>query len=453
MDAAFQYIEGNKERFIEELQEFLRFASVSAQDRHKQDMIDCAAWLKNHLEGIGMEASLVETSGHPIVQGRCAGQSSGKLVIYGHYDVQPEDPLDEWKTPPFDPVIKDGFLYGRGTTDDKGQLFAHVKAIESLLKTQGQLPCEILFLIEGEEECGGSGLEDFVKQQKDKLLKDVIGVVVSDCDMYDEQTPAITYSLRGCAALEVTVNGPSCDVHSGGFGGAIGNPATALANIIAACIGTDGKIKIPGFYDDVRDMQKWEQDNISQLNYDDDNLARQLAIPKVTGESGFPSLARMWHRPTFDINGIYGGYSGQGGKTIIPAKATAKISMRLVPNQQPEKILKQTEEYIRSICPDYVSLEITNRGGAKPVTFETDDALMQAGVEALQAGFGSKSVYIGSGGSIPVVHTFQEELQCPIVLMGLGLEADGAHSPNECFKIDNLINGAKAGAYLMANVK
>jgi acetylornithine deacetylase/succinyl-diaminopimelate desuccinylase-like protein len=451
MDKTFAYIEDNKERFLEELQEFLRFPSVSAQSAHKQDLIDCAGWLKQHLEGLGLEAELVETRGQPIVRARGGGQSDRKVIIYGHYDVQPEDPVDQWHTPPFEPVLKDGFIYGRGTTDDKGQLFAHIKAVESLLKTQEHLRCEVLFLVEGEEESSGESLADYIKEQKADLAENAIGVVVSDSGMYDENTPAITYGLRGVLALEVTIKGPVRDVHSGVFGGAIGNPVTVLCHIMAQCIGADGRIRIPGFYDEVRELKDWERQNITKLAYDDNELLRELKIGKIFGEEGFTTLERIWARPTFEINGIYGGYTGEGGKTIIPASATAKISMRLVPRQDPARISALTTEYIRAICPDYVALEISEPHGAKPVLFDVNDPLIKAGGEALQAGFGQEAVYIGCGGSIPVVNTFWEQLRKPIVLMGLGLDSDGAHSPNERFKIDNFINGAKASAYLLNN--
>jgi len=453
IDKTFAYIEQNQQRFLQELQEFLRFPSVSAQSIHKQDLIDCALWLKGHLEKIGLEAKLIETAGHPLVRARGRGTSSRKMLIYGHYDIQPEDPLDQWRTPPFEPVVKNGFIYARGATDDKGQLFAHIKAVESLLKTQGRLPCEIVFLIEGEEESGGSNLADYIKDHKDDLAENTVGVVVSDSSMYDENTPAVTYSLRGVVGLELKITGPQRDVHSGVFGGAVGNPVTVLCQIMARCVGADGRIKIPGFYDGVRQLEPWERDNIEKLAYDDNELVKELKVRQLFGEKGFSTLQRVWARPTFEINGIYGGYTGEGGKTIIPSSATAKISLRLVPHQDPGRIGSSTVEYIKSICPEYAGLEFVGPAGAKPVLFDVNDPLLKSGCEALQAGFGREAVYIGCGGSIPVVNTFWQQLRKPILLMGLGLDSDGAHAPNERFKIDNFVKGAKASAYLLNSIQ
>ena len=450
---AFSYIDTNRERFLGELHEFLRFASISAQSEHKADVLGCAKWLTEHLAGLGLEAELVQTKGYPIVRAKGAGKSEKKVIIYGHYDVQPVDPLNEWKTKPFEPTVKGKYIYGRGTTDDKGQLLAHVKAVEALLEAEGGLPCEVLFLVEGEEESNGESLAEYIKEHKVELAERAVGVVISDSSMYDEKTPAITYSLRGVAPLEVTVKGPAWDLHSGQYGGAIGNPAIALAYIISQCVGPDGKVKVKGFYDDCRKLEAWERENVKRLNYQDRGLKEEVKVRNLFGEAEYSTLERMWSRPTFEVNGIYGGYMGEGGKTIIPSKATAKITMRLVPNMDLEKTANLVKEHIRKVCPDFVELEITGgHTGANAVIFDKNNELIRMGVEALKKGFGSEAVYIGCGGSIPVTLTFWRELQKPVLLMGLGQDSDGAHSPNEHFLVESFIKGAKASAYLLSNV-
>jgi len=448
---SFDYINRNKARFLEELQQFLKIPSISAQAAHKDDMKLCALWLKNHLENIGLDARLIETTGHPIVWAKAKGQSSKRLIIYGHYDVQPEDPIDQWQSPPFSPDIRDGFIYARGATDDKGQLFAHIKGIETLLKTAGQLPCEIIFLIEGEEESGGTALEQYIKNEKANLSADA--VVISDTAMYDENTPAITYGLRGIVAIDIILKTASHDLHSGVFGGAIGNPVTALAHILSKCIGTDGKIQIPGFYDQLRPLEDWEKQNIQKLAFDDNKLIKEVGARKTFGEPGLSTLERIWARPSFDINGIFSGYAGKGMKTIIPSSATAKISIRLVPDQNPHHIADLVTQHIKSICPDFADLEIEGPfAAAEPVLFDVNDPMIKAGHQALKHAFDAEPVYIRCGGSIPVVNTFWQQLKKPVILMGFGLDSDGAHAPNERFKLDNFINGTKSSAYLIANI-
>ena len=456
MREVLEYIEQNQQRFLEELKDFIRIPSVSAQSAHDTDVQKCATWLKDHLKNLGLHAEIIETKGHPIVR---AGGGNGpknpsakRLIIYGHYDVQPDDPLDQWKSPPFEPEIRDGFLYARGATDDKGQLFCHIKAVEALLQTRGKLPCEVLFLVEGEEETNGDSLAEYIRQQKAELAQNLTGVVISDCSMYDENTPAITYGLRGIVAMEVQVKGPIKDVHSGTYGGVVGNPAIALANIIAQCISTEGRILIPGFYDDVRQLEDFERDNYAQLNFDDQGLKKELSLRELFGERDFTTLERAWARPTFEINGIFGGYTGQGNKTIIPATANAKITIRLVADQDPKKIGKLVKNYLQSICPDYVNIQVTEPSGEKPVLIDVNDPLVQAGMEALKQGFGQDAAYIRCGGSIPVVDTFWRELQKCVLLMGFGLDTDGAHSPNERFRVESFFKGIKTSACLLDNV-
>ncbi len=449
IERAIAYIDANKARFIEELGEFLRFPSISSQSAHANDVMDCARWLKNHLEHIGLEARLIESGGHPIVEavrcGKGSGQSNRRLILYGHYDVQPVDSSDRWQSPPFTATIRDGFIYGRGATDDKGQLFAHVKAVESLIRTCGQLPCDVRFLIEGEEESGGTSLQNYVKAEKANLAADA--TVISDTAMYDERTPAITYGLRGLLGMEITVRVANRDLHSGAFGGAIGNPGVALAQMIAACMGPGGNVLIPGFYNQVRPLEDWEKQNIRQLGFDENKLLSEVGSAAGFGEKGHPALERMWARPTFDVNGLLGGYTGNGIKTVIPSRASAKISMRLVPDQQPQTVFELVAQYIKSKCPAFARVEIEGPSSATPpVLFDVGNPAIQVAKEALKFGFGAEPVFIRCGGSIPVANTFWQELRKPVVLMGFGLDSDGAHSSNERFKIESFINGAKTSA-------
>ena len=446
-DGVDAYVDDNQGRFVEELKQFMRFPSISAQHARDGDTRACAEWLKGHLEGLGLEAELVEMGGQPIVRACGKGRGSKRVVIYGHYDVQPEDPINQWESPPFEPTVREGQIYGRGAVDDKGQLFMHVKAIESLLKTEGELPCDVTFLIEGEEESGGDALARYVRQARDELRPDA--VIISDTAMFDENTPAVTYALRGIGAFEFTVRGPKHDIHSGSYGGAVANPALVLAQILAACVAPDGRILIPHFYDDVAPLQEWEHRTMRELEFDARALARELDVPQLAGEPGYSPLERLWSRPTFEINGIYGGYQGQRSKTIIPACATAKISTRLVPNQDPARIRNLIVEHLRSACPDTARLEISDFALSPPVVFDVSDPVFQAAREALRRGFDREAIFIRAGGSIPVVGTFVEQLGCPVVLMGCGLSSDGLHGPNEHFALSRFVRGTKAAAHLL----
>jgi acetylornithine deacetylase/succinyl-diaminopimelate desuccinylase-like protein len=446
-DRVEAYIDAKQNRFVEELIEFMRIPSVSAQEKHDGDTRACAQWISDHLGELGFEAGLIDIGGKPIVRAALQGESPKRVLIYGHYDVQPEDPLNEWKTPPFEPTIRDGILYGRGSTDDKGQVFTHVKAVEALLQTEGKLPCGVIFLLEGEEESGGDALARYVSRARNELKSDA--VVISDSTMYDANTPALTYGLRGIIALEFIVRGPAMDVHSGAYGGGIANPALVLAQILAGCVSREGKVLVPHFYDDVVPLQDWERESFRKLNFSDEGLAKELNIPRVHGESGYITLERLWARPTFEINGIFGGYQGQRSKTIIPASATAKVTCRLVANQDPARIRDLVIAHVRSLCPDTVRLELNEFGASPPVLFDVDNPMIRAAQEALRQGFGHETVFIRSGGSIPVVSTFVEQLGCPSVLMGFGLDSDGPHSPNEHFSLDSFRRGTKAAAHFL----
>ncbi len=448
VDKALAYIDENKARFIEELQEFLRFPSISSQNAHDQDVIECARWLRGHLDGIGLEAHLIETDGHPIVQAKASSQSQRRLILYGHYDVQPADSGEAWDHPPFEPTVRDGFIFGRGTSDDKGQLFAHVKGVESLMRTAGRLPCDVTFLFEGEEESGGTSLQKYVRAEKANLAADA--TVISDTAMYDEHTPAITYGLRGLLGLEVTVRVARRDLHSGAYGGAIGNPGIALSRMIAACMDPSGHVLVPGFYDQVRPLEDWERENVRKLAFDESKLIGETGARAGFGEKGYSALERMWARPTFDVNGLLGGYAGKGIKTIIPSWTAAKISMRLVPDQDPGKIFELVKQHLESNCPPFASVEIKGPSSATPpALFDVSDPAIQVASKALRFGFGAEPVLIRCGGSIPVANTFWNELKKPVILMGFGLDSDGAHSSNERFTIDSFVNGVKTSAYFI----
>jgi len=443
------YIDRNKQKFLAQLKELLRYQSVSAQESHRADVRACARCLVGHLQELGAEAELVETKGHPIVRARIGKSGGRRIIIYGHYDVQPVEPLNAWESVPFEPVERDGYLYARGATDDKGQLFAHIKAVETLVKSGAGLENEILFLLEGEEECGGRSLEEYIKANKNELGS--YAVIVSDSTLYGEGG-AIGYGLRGTVGWEVIIKGPARDLHSGSFGGAVANPAIVLANIIAKCIDENGNVLVPGFYDDVNAIEKWEEENLERLEFNETGLREKAGVKKLLGSEKVHPLVKMWARPTFEVNGIYGGYMGQGGKTIIPSFAGAKFSARIVPSQQPKKMADLILEHIRRVCPDNVEMEVIGPGWSEPVLFDTGHEVFKAAERALEAGFGKKPVYIREGGSIPVVSTFWKELGCPVLLMGFGEDTDGAHSPNERFKVDHFYKAIKTSAVLLSSI-
>jgi acetylornithine deacetylase/succinyl-diaminopimelate desuccinylase-like protein len=448
IEQTIAYIDANKDRFLSELQEFLRFPSISSQRPHDEDVIRCAQWLTDHFAKLGLDARLIETQGHPIIEAKAPGQSKRNALLYGHYDVQPVDSKDGWQTQPFEPVIRDGYIIARGTSDDKGQVFAHVKAVESILKTAGRLPCDIRFLLEGEEECGGDSLKKYVEAEKANLGADA--VVISDTSMYDENTPALTYALRGLVGMELTVRTGAHDLHSGAFGGAVGNPALALAHIIESCIGIDGRVRIPGFYDQIRPLEDWERRSMKDLGFDESKLIHETEAKAAFGEADFSILERMWARPTFDVNGMVGGYTDKGMKTIIPASVSAKITMRLVPDQEPERVFRCVADYIRSHCPPFANVDIVGPyASAPPVQFDVKDPVIETARQSLRFGFGGNPVFIRCGGSIPVASTFWQELRKPVVLMGFGLDSDGAHSSNEHFKIESFFNGIKTSVHFL----
>lgn len=441
------YLDANRDRFREELFDFLRIPSVSARSEHKQDTRRCAEWLMQKMKEAGLEVSLHETKGHPIVLGEWRGAAGAPTVlIYGHYDVQPPDPLELWTSPPFEPDVRDGRVYARGSVDDKGQLYLHVKAIEAHLKTNGRLPVNVVVIAEGEEEVGSENLMPFVNEHAKRLKADAI--VISDSGMLAEGMPTIGASLRGLAYFEIRVRAAKTDLHSGSYGGAVANPATALARIIASFHDENGHIQVPGFYDDVRTAPEFLE-QIRSLPYEDSMLIEETGVPELFGEKGYTTLERLWVRPTCEVNGMLSGYTGEGAKTVLPAHAMAKVSFRLVPDQDPRKIEQIVEKFIYSVTPPGVEIEVEHLHGGRPWRAKLEGRLYDAGKKALAQAFGADTVYAGEGGSIPIVPEFEEVLGAPVMLMGFGLPGQNAHAPDEWMSLENYEKGALASALLL----
>jgi acetylornithine deacetylase/succinyl-diaminopimelate desuccinylase-like protein len=449
MQIALDYLKRNQTRFVAELCDYLRFASVSAQPQHKKDLRDCAEWLADHCRKIGLDTKICPTDGHPIVVAktkRAKNSSKPQFMIYGHYDVQPPEPLDLWKSPPFEPRIVGRSIYARGSTDNKGQNFAHLKAVEAYLKTGTPLPCDLTFVIEGEEEVGSENLSIFLKKNRRELECDA--VVVSDTGMPSPKHPALTYALRGIIAFEIKLHGPSRDLHSGVFGGAVENPAMALSQLLAKFRDANGRIEIPHFYDDVVPLSKLEREESAKFPLKDSELQKLLGVPKLSGERGFTPMEQRSARPTFEINGLTSGYQGKGNKTIVPAWASAKITCRLVPNQNPACIRKLVCDHLKKICPPTVRLEIEAGHGAEAYLVSPMSAQAQAALRALDKSFGCKPILMREGGSIPIVNEFKKILGADSLLLGLGLPDDNAHSPNEKFNLDCFAKGQTMSALL-----
>ncbi len=447
MEDLVKYIETNREKYIGELKDYLRIPSISTLAANKSNMKECAQFVSKKLKDAGMnKVKIIPTKGHPLVYGEWL-KAKGKptVLIYGHYDVQPVDPLNLWKSQPFEPVIKDGKIWARGANDNKGQNFVHIKSVEAFMKTSGKLPVNVKFLIEGEEEIGSSNLETFLKKNKKLLACDA--VLISDTSLYAEGVPTINYGLRGLAYLEVELTGPNKDLHSGSFGGSVANPINELARLINKLQDKNGKITVPNFYKDVLPFTKKENENIKTLKFSDTKYAKELGVKELQGEKGFNTLQRLWGRPTLDCNGIWGGFTEEGAKTVLPSKATAKISMRLVPNQDPDKIAKEFEKYVKTLVPKSVKIKVTNMHGGSPVVIPLDDPAILAASKATSKAFGKKTVYTREGGSIPIVVEFVNQLKAPAVLMGLGLDSDNIHSPNEHFSLKSFELGIKSSAY------
>lgn len=449
------YLDENAERFVDDLCQWLRMASIGTDPKYTPDVRNAAGWLKSRFESLGIPVELIETVGHPIVYAETPHIPGAPVVlVYGHYDVQPPDPLDLWTTPPFEPTIRDGKVFARGATDDKGQLLTHVLSCEGWMKTVGSLPLQIKFLIEGEEESGSKGLNEFLAGKydgdgpsvRDRLAADIC--VISDCSQYGPGQPAITYGLRGIAYYELHLSGPNRDLHSGAFGGSVRNPANALCEMLAAMHDDQGRVTIPGFYDDVIALTERERDGFKALKFDDADYKQELGVDGLFGEAGYSSLERRWARPTFDINGMWSGYQGEGAKTVLPAKAGAKFSFRLVPDQDPHKLTAMLERHLMKICPPGITMRLVDLHGAKGVLVPLENRFMEPAARAVKTGFGKEPVFIRSGGSIPVVGYFKELLGIDTLLLGWGQDDDNPHSPNEKFSLADFQRGIKASAQL-----
>lgn len=449
MDDVIAYCERNGEKFARQYQELLRFESVSADPKRAPEVARCAQWLADHLTDVGIESVQVfPTQGHPIVYARHTGpEGSPTILIYGHYDVQPEDPVELWDSPPFDPTLRDGAMIARGAADDKGQLFVYVKALEAYLKTRKALPLTVKILLEGEEEVGSAGLSAFLAENRDELACDA--VIVSDTSMFQRGLPTITYGLRGLTYMQIDLQAASSDLHSGVFGGTVANPANELAAIIATLKDADNRVAIDGFYDDVVDLSDQEKQSFSELNHDDQAFLVAVGAPALWGEKGYSTLERKWTRPALDVNGMWSGFTGEGAKTVLPCRASAKISMRLVPNQDPDRIAELFESHVRRVAPPSVTVDIANIHFGKPFLCPLDNPRLQAAARALERGFGKKPVFTREGGSIPIVAEFDETLGAPILLIGYSVPNENAHAPNEFFLMENFFGGIRSSVYLM----
>ncbi len=434
------YIEENQDRFLEELFDLLRIPSVSTDSKFQQDVRRTADFVKERLlEAKVDKAEIVETEGYPIVYAeKMVDPSKPTVLVYGHYDVQPADPYELWKSPPFEPEVRDGKIYARGASDDKGQMYMHVKALETMIVNDA-LPCNVKFMIEGEEEVGSSHLAGFVKDNREKLQADV--VLISDTGIIDNENPSITIGLRGLSYMEVEVTGPRIDLHSGMFGGTVANPVNVLCRMIASLHDEQGRVTIPGFYDKVAELSDEERSEINRAPQDDEKYKQELGVKALAGEDGYTTMERIGIRPTLDVNGIWGGYTGEGAKTVLPSKAYAKISMRLVPNQHPDEIDELFTKHFESIAPDTVQVKVTPHHGGEPAVVPTDSPAIEAAKKAFQDAWGKEPFLTREGGSIPIVSLFQKELGIDSLLMGFGLDEDAIHSPNESYGVFNFLKG------------
>jgi len=446
MQAWKDYLDQHKDRFLDELLQLLRIPSVSARSEHKEDMIACAEAVKQRLQEAGADTvTIYQTPGHPVVYAeKKLDASKPTVLVYGHYDVQPPDPLELWHSGPFEPVIKDGKIYARGSADDKGQFYMHVKALEIFTKT-ASLPVNIKFLIEGEEEIGSSHLENFVKENKELLKADV--VLISDTAMLSMQNPSIDVGVRGLSYIEVEVTGPSRDLHSGVYGGAVANPITILAKMIASLHDENNHITIPHFYDDVVESSPEERAEMAKAPYDEEEYKKDLGVQELWGEKGYTTNERTGIRPTLEVNGIWGGYTGEGAKTVLPSKAHAKISCRLVPNQKHHAITKLVIDHLKKIAPPTVTIKAEEHHGGDPYLTPIDSVEYKAAAKALETAFGKPPIPVRGGGSIPITALFESELNCKTVFLGFGLDSDNLHSPNEKFELFNFYKGIETIPY------
>jgi len=449
MEKIKNYLHQHRGRFVRELCEYLRFPSVSADARYRRGLGACAKWLTTHSRKIGLNTELYRTNGNPVVLActpRRARNQKPHYLVYGHYDVQPPEPLELWKTPPFQPRIVGHSLFARGASDNKGQHFAHLKAVEAYLRTRTELPCDLTFVIEGEEEVGSPSLAAFLYRHRARLRCD--GVVISDTTLYGLQYPTLSYGLRGICDFEITLHGPNRDLHSGTFGGAVKNPAMALCQMLAQMRDEHGRITIPGFYDDVRALSPFERSALALHPFDTDDYKKSIGVSELFGEVGFTPVEQRSARPTLEINGLTSGHQGEGGKTIIPSWARAKVTMRLVPHQTPEKILALTVAHLKKICLPTVRMKIATAAGSDPYWVSPESTNVQAALDALRDAFGCEPLLAREGGSIPIVDEFKQILKADSLLLGLALPDDNAHSPNEKFNLEVFSKGMLMSACL-----
>ena len=450
--AALAYLDEHRQRHRHLLFDLLRQPSISTDPAHVNDMRACAEWLAERLRAIGLtRAEVMETGGHPVVYGEWRDAPGAPTVlVYGHYDVQPADPLELWETPPFQPTEREGRVYARGATDDKGQFMTHINAVEALLATAGQLPVNVKFLIEGEEEVGSPHMDAFIEAHRDLLAADV--AVVSDSPMFGRGQPSLCYGLRGITYLEISVTTAARDLHSGAYGGAVPNPILALASMLGACKAPDGRITVPGFYDDVAPLTDEERAAMAALPFDEEALKQELGLTALPGEPGYSVRERLWARPTLDAHGVWGGFTGQGSKTVIPNQAHAKLSCRLVPNQDPARVADLIEAHLQSVRPTGAQVVVRRLGLGDPVITPLDHPATRAAARALEVGFGAIPLFTREGGSIPVVATIARLLGAPTILAGFGLPDEPLHAPNEHFDLDNYHNGARTAVALLAEL-
>src|ERR1700683_5223011 len=440
------YIDSHREGNLTELKEFLRIPSVSTKSEHKPDIERAAHWVAEKLRAAGLEnIEIAQTKMHPLVYGESL-HASGKptILFYGHYDVQPAEPLDLWTSPAFEPAVRDGNLFGRGTADDKGQVHIHMKALEALRQTRGELPVNVKVMIEGEEEVGSVSLWDFVRRNRQRLQADAL--IVSDTSMLAKGVPSITYGLRGLNYYQIEITGPAQDLHSGVFGGAVPNPITILAEMISKLHDKNFRVTVPGFYDDVQKLSVKERKALNSLPWREKDFRKTVGAPDLCGEKGYTIVERLWTRPTLEANGIWGGYTGEGSKTVIPSQAFAKLSSRLVPNQDPFKIAKQVEAAVGRLLPKTVECDFRLLSTGKPWVAPYDHEIFQTAIRSLEKGFGKKAVFIREGGSIPFVTQMHDTFKVPCVLLGFGLPDENAHAPNEHISLENYFGGIKSVA-------
>ncbi|MDR0870991.1 MAG: dipeptidase [Planctomycetaceae bacterium] len=457
-----EYIASSRETFEQTLFDVLRIPSISALPEHKDDVRRCADWFRGYLAGLGLKTELIETAGNPLVYAESpAVKDAPVILVYGHYDVQPVDPLAQWKTPPFEPTVRNGSIYARGATDDKGQFITHVFAVESLLKTadtisnsQKVLPFQVKFIIEGEEESGGEGIYKYVASPEGQKKLACNTVLISDTSMFAPGQPTITYGLRGIVAMELFLTGPNRDLHSGTFGGSVYNPAIALTKILSQLIDNNGRVSVPNFYDDVVPLTERESKQFANLPFDDDDYFRSIGLKTGFGEAGFSTVERRCARPTFDINGITAGYQGSGSKTIIPASASAKFTCRMVPNQDPQKIAASIREYIATLIPEGIDWKLEFQHGAPGMRLDLDKSkFVQPMCDALEKTFGCPPVFTREGGSIPIAADFNRQLKAEVLLVGWGQDDDALHSPNEKFSLAGFHSGILASARFLNSIK